>query len=141
MKDTATYIGLQVKSLMELIAEIDMFMPDEELVEVLIGQMSAWGAVEVQVLFPVLEAALDGSEETTSLARERLNVIHELQNTIHLGEGADAPFAELATKYIDALKYHLLVDIQEIVPLASQLPEGLGGEITLRMQDLKEELA
>jgi len=144
MTDTASYIGLQVKALMELIAEIDQidqYMPDEELVEVLIGQMNVWGAVEAQILFPALEAAFEGAEETTELARQRLNVISDLQDTIHLGEGADEPFNELATKYVDALKYHLLVDVQEIAPLAVQLPDGLSVQLMRRMNDFKDELA
>jgi hypothetical protein len=138
--DTATYIGQQVKHLMELIADIDPYLPDEDLVEVLIGSFSAWGTVEAQLLFPALEATFEGSEAVTAIARERLNTLHALQDAIHLGEGADEPFSEQALKYTDAVKYHLLLDIQELVPLASQLPDSISHELARSMADMKMDL-
>lgn len=133
------FTGLQAKSLMELINEIDPYIPDEDLVEVLIGSVSAWGAIEAQLLFPALEAALEGAEDFTAAARERLNALYALQETMHLGEGADAPFTDIARKYIDGVKYHLVADVQDIVPLAAQLPEGLSVELAERMAAMKLE--
>lgn len=108
--------------------------------EVLIGAVSDWGAIEVQVLFPALEAVLEGSEESTAPARERLNTLHTLQNNMHEDEAAEGPYNALARGYIDAVKYHLVVDVQDIVPLAAQLPEREGSVIAQKMATLKAEL-
>lgn len=125
---------------MELIAEIDEFIPDEDLVEVLIGEFNAWGATELQTLYPALEAILEGAEAVTTAAAERLNVLHDLQAAIHEGEAAEVPYSVLAKKYVDAVKYHLVVDVKEMIPLASQLPEHLSVELAQQMSDLKMEL-
>jgi hemerythrin-like domain-containing protein len=122
--DSTQYIANQVKAIVQVMADIDPDNLEEDSVEVLIGYMSAWGVVEAQVLFPALETQLESAEPITGEARKRLNVLYELQNNIHEGEGAEGPFSELAPKYIDAVKYHLLADVQEIVPLAAQLPEA-----------------
>lgn len=135
--DAVTFIGLQAKSLMELINEIDPYIPDEDLVEVLIGFFRSWGAIEAQLLFPALEAAFDGLDEPVAAARERLNALNALESTIHLGEGADGPFTDLARKYIDGVKYHLVADVQEIAPLAAQLPAGLSAELAESMAAMK----
>ena len=139
-KDAASTIGIEVKAIMELIAGIDTVFPDEDLVEVLIGAVNTWGTIEIQVLYPTLEAVFEGMEQTLALARERLNTLHELAETMRLGEGADAPFSELAERYIDGVKYHLLVDIQEIVPLTAQLPEKLRYEIGAAMAEMKRDI-
>jgi hypothetical protein len=134
------YIGQQVKSIMSLIADIDPYMPDEDLVEVLIGLVSAWGAVEAKLLYATFEAALEGSEEVTEPARQRLSTLYALQNTIHDGEGADAPFSDMARKYIDGVKYHLAVDVKDMIPLALELPEPLSQELAESMSAMKLEL-
>lgn len=138
--DAASYIGQEVKSLMQLIAAIDADMPDEDSVEVLIGAVSRWGAAESELLYSALEAALEGSETVTEPARQRLNTLYELQSNIHEGEGADGPFSELARQYIDGVKYHLAVDVQEIVPLTSQLPERISRELATSMAAMKLDL-
>lgn len=135
--DAADYIGQEVKSLMQLIATIDPYTPDEDSVEVLIGAVTSWGASESNLLYSALEAALEGSEAVTEPARQRLNTLYELQANLHEGEGADGPFAELARKYIDGVKYHLAVDVKEMVPLAAQLPERISRELAASMSAMK----
>lgn len=138
--DTAMYIGQEVKAIMQLVADIDPYMPDEDLVEVLIGAVAAWGAIEVQVLFPALEMALEGSEAATAPARERLNTLYSLQAIIHEDEEAQEPFTAVAKRYVEGVKYHLLVDIQEMAPLAAQLPPHLSAELARHMAAMKMEL-
>jgi hypothetical protein len=139
LTDTATYIASQVKLIMQIISEIDTYDPEEDLLEVLIGRVTNWGAVEVQLLFPTLEAALEGSEAVTDPARERLNKLDSMQESIHLGEGAEAPLAELAKKYVDAVKYHLIVDVQDVVPLAVQLDPSISRGLANEMADMQAE--
>lgn len=135
--DAAIYIGQEVKAITELIAGIDPYIPDEDMVEVLIGEVIAWGVIEAQVLFPALEAALEGAEVATAAGRERLNTLYSLQNTIHDAEGADSPFTDLALRYINAVKYHLVVDVQEMIPLAAQLPQALSAALARSMAAMK----
>lgn len=137
MIDTPTYIGLQAKGMLEVINDIDPYFPDEDLVEVLIGLVEVWGSIETKLLFPTLEAALEGSEETTDKARARLNALHALHLTLHDEYEPDGPYAELATKYIDAVKYHLLVDVQDIAPLAAQLEDHISQELASEMAAMK----
>lgn len=137
--DAVNIIGLEAKSLMELINGIDPHIPDEDMVEVLIGSFRAWGAIEAQLLFPTLEGALEGSEELTSAARDRLDALYTLEDTIHLDEGAEGPFTELARRYIDGVKYYLIADVQDIAPLAAQLPPHLSLELADRMAAMKAE--
>lgn len=138
--DTPSYIGQEVKGIMEIIADIDPYMPDEDMVEILIGSVGAWSVQESRLLLPALEAAFEGSETVTEAARERLNTLYALQGTIHDGEGVDSPFNELALKYIDAVKYHLVVDVQELAPLAGQLPIAISRELAASMAALKLDL-
>lgn len=138
--DTATYIGREVKSIMQLIGEIDPFLPDEDLVEVLIGAVTAWGTIEAQVLFPALEAAFEGSEPATALARERLNTLYSLHNIIHEEVEVMEPFHEVARRYIDAVKYHLVVDVQEFAPLSAQLPPAISTQLASSMAAMRLDL-
>jgi hypothetical protein len=138
--DAQTYIAQEVKAILALIADIDPSIPDEDLLEVLIGAVAAWGAIEVQVLFPAIEAALEGSEAATAPARERLNTLYSLQAMIHEEVEADEPFAALARRYIDGVKYHLLADIQEMVPLVIQIPPNLSVLLAKNMAALRMEL-
>jgi hypothetical protein len=138
--DTSAFIGQEVKAITELIAAIDPYSPDEDMVEVLIGAVSAWGVIEAQVLFPALETQIEGAEAATTAARERLNTLYSLQNTIHDIEYSDSPFSELALKYIDGVKYHLVVDVQEMMPLAQQLSVDSSGELARAMAAMKLEL-
>lgn len=141
--DLITFVGNEIKSLTRQIAEIDPYLPDEDMVEVLIGSFKAWGVLETQLLFPALEMLFEGEEgvETaTSSARERLNALDTIVGTIHLGEGADGPFTELAVKYIDAIKYHLVADVQDILPLAAQLPPRIQTELAASMAAMKADL-
>jgi hypothetical protein len=140
LQDTAAYIGLQVKGLMEQIAEIDTYLPDEDQVEILIGSVSAWGTIEAQVLYPAIAIAFEEAEPTIEAARERLNTLHALEESIHTGEGAEGPFTELAIEYLNAVKYHLVVDVQEFVPLAQQLPIDISHDLAREMAALKLEL-
>ncbi|MDB5181712.1 MAG: hypothetical protein JWP13_475 [Candidatus Saccharibacteria bacterium] len=125
---------------MQLIADMDPYFPEEDAFEVLVGAVSAWGVLETKVLFPALEANLEGSETVTAPARERLNTLYSLESTIHDGEGAEGPFNELAPKYIDAVKYHLVVDVKELVPLASQLTEAQSVQLARSMTAMKLEM-
>lgn len=138
--ETPSFIGQEVKAIMQLVAEIDPYQPDEDMVEVLIGAVAAWGAIEVQVLFPALEAALEGAEAATAPARERLNTLYSLQAIIHEDEEAQEPFTAVAQRYVDGVKYHLLVDIQEMVPLAAGLPPHISAELARNMAALKMDL-
>lgn len=138
--DAATYIGQQVKALMQLIADLDPYFPDEDSFEVLVGEFGVWGVIEAQVLFPAYESLLEGSEAATTAARERLNTLYALQNSIHDAEGAEGPFNELAPKYIDAVKYHLLADIQEMVPLATQLDDHASKDLARSMAAMKQDM-
>jgi hypothetical protein len=138
--DAPTYIGQEVKAIMQVIAGIDPYMPDEDLVEVLIGAVAAWGGVEAQVLFPALETALEGSEAATAPARERLHTLYSLQVIIHEEVEAQEPYASVAKRYVDGVKYHLLADVQELVPLAAQIPRNLSISLAQKMQALKLEL-
>lgn len=140
MTDTATYIGLQVKSIMELIAEIDRDTPDEDIVEVLIGLVGTWGVIEAQLLYPALEAAFDGAEDTVEPAMLRLQTLQKLQDMMHEDEYSDEPWSTLARKYVDAVKYHLLVDVQDVAPLAAQLPTRISSELVASMTAMKEDL-
>jgi hypothetical protein len=137
--DATTYIGLQAKHIMEVIADIDPYFPDEDLVEVLIGMVSTWGSLESQLLFPTLEAALEGAEEFTDPARKRLRTLQTLQGTLHDELEPDSPYADTAKKYIDAVKFHLLVDVQDIAPLAAQLEPHISLELAAAMSALKAE--
>lgn len=125
---------------MELISQIDPYLPEEDLVEVLIGQVEAWGKVESELLFPALEATFEGSEAATDAARERLNTLYALSSNIHLNEGAEGPFNDLAAKYIDAVKYHLVVDVKEFATMAAQLPKHISLELALAMDSKKLDL-
>lgn len=138
--DTTAFIGNEVKSIMLIVAEIDPDMPDEDIIEVLIGAVMTWGVIEAQLLLPALEVAFTEAEPVVDAARKRLNILNELQDSLHLGEGADGPFNALAHKYIDAVKYHLLVDIQDLVPLASQLSSSVSSELAHSMAAMKSEL-
>lgn len=135
-----TFIGGEIKSLTRQIAEIDPYLPDEDMVEVLIGSFNAWGTLEAQLLFPALETLFEGTETATGPARDRLNALYALEGTIHLGEGGDGPFTEVALKYIDAIKYHLVADVQDILPLAAQLPPHIQAELAGRMRAMKADL-
>ena len=140
LTDTATYIGRQAKAMMEIIADIDTTAPDEDIVEVLIGMVETWARVEESLLFPALEAALEGAESLTTAAHDRLKTLEELQTDIHLGEGAEGPFSTQAKKYIDAVKYHLIVDVQDIAPLAAQLDAHISRELAAEMAAMKADL-
>jgi hypothetical protein len=135
--DVVTYIGEQIKSIMLLIASIDLYMPDEDSMEVLIGAVSAWASVESELLYAAVEAAIEGSEIVTQPARERLHTLYALQANLHEGEGAEAPFNQLAAQYIDGVKYHLAVDMQEIAPMTTQLPDNINRELVTSMQAMK----
>lgn len=121
LHDAAAFIGLQVKNLMQQIADIDPYQPDEDQVEVLIGSFKAWGILEAQLLFPALETAMPDTEAVVAAGQDRLNTLQSLEEGIHIGEGGEGPFAALVDEYIKAIKYHLLVDVQEFVPLAQWL--------------------
>lgn len=125
---------------MQLIADLDPYSPDEDEMEVLIGEMSTWGIIEAQVLFPALELAFDGAEATINPARDRLSTLYDLQASIHENENAEEPFDELAGKYISGVKFHLLADVQEMVPLAVQLPAAVSRELAHAMEAMKLEL-
>lgn len=132
--DIAAIIGNQAKVLARLIADIDEYSPDEGAVEVLLYSFQKWGSIETAVLFPALEQYADGSEAIVDAALKRLEVLDGLQANIHLYEGADAPFSELAAKFIAAVKYHLIVDVQDILPLTLQIPELANDRIALQMR-------
>jgi hypothetical protein len=138
--DSAAYIAQQVKALLDLIEEIDHYQPDEDMVEVLIGLVGVWGAIEAQLIFPTLEVAFEGTEAVLQASRSRLNTLYALQGTIHDGEGAVGPFSDLARKYIDGVKYHLAADIQEIAPLAAQLPADVSADLARSMAAMKQDL-
>lgn len=140
MTDTPTYIGQQVEGIMALVADIDRNQPEEDIVEVLIGSVGTWGVVEAQVLFPALEAAFDDADTVIAAARRRLHVLYELQGMIHEDETSDEPWASLVRKYVDAVKYHVLVDVQDIAPLAAQLPPRLSAELSASMSAMKLDL-
>jgi virulence-associated protein VagC len=138
--DSANFIGTQVKGIMAAIAGIDPYFPDEDMMEVLIGSVSSWGAIEAELLFTALEVAFEGSEDIIEPARQRLNTLYALQESMHNAEGAEEPYNEQALKYIDGVKYHLAADIQDIVPLAAQLPVGISQELALNMSAMKQDL-
>jgi fructose-specific phosphotransferase system IIC component len=106
--DSANFIGTQVKGIMAAIAGIDPYFPDEDMMEVLIGSVSSWGAIEAELLFTALEVAFEGSEDIIEPARQRLNT--------------------------------LAADIQDIVPLAAQLPVSISQELALSMSAMKQDL-
>lgn len=138
--DVVTVIGQEVKSIMGLIADMDDYQPDEDLVEVLVGSVSTWGAIEAQLLFPALEAELAEAEQVVAGAQKRLNTLHELQDMMHEDIYSDDPWSATARKYVDAVKYHLLVDVQDIVPLANQLSSGSDRQLAASMRAMKLEL-
>jgi hypothetical protein len=138
--DTVEYIQKQTASIVQLIEAVDSYMPDEDMVEVLIGAFSSWGTIEAELLYTAVETAFEGSLEVVEPARERLNTLYALQENIHLGEAADAPFSLLARQYVDGVKYHLAVDAQQIAPLVAQLPDRFSHELAASMAAMKLEL-
>lgn len=138
--DAATYIGQEVAAILKLVGEIDAYVPEEDILEVLIGAVTAWGTIEAELLYTALETAFEGSEIATQAARERLNTLYALQASIHEGEGAEGPFNELARNYVDGVKYHLAADVQEMVPLAAQLPERISRQLAGSMAAMKLDL-
>lgn len=133
-------IGEEVKSIMRLVADIDNVEPDEDMVEVLIGAVGSWGTIEAQILFPALESQLEESGELITAARKRLDVLYSLQGQMHEEEYSEEPWNALARKYIDAVKYHLLVDVQDFIPLTAQLPAGLSIQLAASMSAMKLDL-
>lgn len=137
--DIATAIANQAHILMRLITDIDDFAPDEGAVEVLLYAFEKWGSIETAIIFPVLERYVEESEPIVDAALKRLDMLAGLQDSIHLYEGADAPFSELANKYIAAVKYHLIVDVQDIAPLTMQVPPAANAAAAERMQHYQSE--
>lgn len=138
--DVAATIGNTAKSIMYLVNEIDAYMPDEALVEVLIDAFHRWATIEEHLLFPALEQYAPEAEPLLAAAAKRLNVLQTLQDDIHLGEGADAPYSELALKYVAAIKYHLVVDVEDIMPLTLAIPAPASENLVDDMQQMNEEL-
>lgn len=138
--DVATVIGTTAKSIMYLVNEIDEYLPDEALVEVLIDAFHRWATIEQSLLFPALEQYAPDSDQLLAAAEKRLTVLQTLEDDIHLGEGADAPYSELALKYVAAVKYHLIVDVEDIMPLTLQVPAAAARRLVDDMKLLNEEL-
>lgn len=138
--NVASVIGNTAKSIMYLINEIDEYMPDEALAEVLIDAFHRWATIEAQILFPAMGEFVEEAEELLAAADKRLTVLQTLEDNIHLGEGADAPYSELATKYVSAVKYHLVVDVEDIMPLTLRIPDPQNTRLVVEMQQLDEEL-
>ncbi len=137
--DIAEHIGLRAKTLMELVQEIDGYAPDEGTVEVLIDAFGRWSQVETRLLFPALESYAE-DETFADKAAERIAVLERLRDNIRLEEGADAPYSELASKYVAGIKYHLIVDVEDILPLALLVPEVESRQLLARMQKLDSKL-
>lgn len=135
----ASQIGVQAKAIMEIVNDIDAYLPDEDAVEVLMYAFGRWGAIERTVLFPVLEQYVEESEPLLTSAVHRLEKLQEMEDDMHLYEGAEAPFSETATKYIAAIKYHLIVDVQDILPLTLQIPERENAKVAERMRKFAAE--
>ncbi|HSH55297.1 MAG TPA: hypothetical protein VK983_00565 [Candidatus Limnocylindrales bacterium] len=138
--DMAEYIGEHAKRLMLLVNEVDSDAPDEATVEVLIDAFGRWAAIEQQLLFPVLEAYAAREDDFTGEAERRFDVLRSVHDDIRLEEGADAPYSELASKYVAGVKYHLIVDVEDILPLALEVPEFESAEVLLRMRRLEAKL-
>lgn len=135
----AGQIGVQAKSIMELVNEIDAYLPDEDAVEVLMYAFGRWSAIEQSLLFPVVEQHVEESELLIASAVQRLEKLREMEDDMHLYEGAEAPFSETATKYIAAVKYHLIVDVQDILPLTLHIPSKENIKVAERMRTFAAE--
>ncbi len=135
--DIAEHIGRNAKSLMELVMEIDEFAPEEDLVEVLIDAFDHWSAAELRYLFPALEQYGNEDSQLVEAAERRIEALRTIREDIHLDEGADAPYSELASKYVAGIKYHLIVDVEDIMPETLRIPGQANASIARQMRQLQ----
>ncbi len=138
--DIAEYIGTNAKQLMVLVNEIDAYAPDEATVEVLIDDFERWATIEKRLLIQLIEAYAEAETDVAEEAAKRFEVMQRVREDIRLEEGADEPFSELATKYVAGVKYHLIVDVEDIMPLALDIPWLESAEILARMRRLEAKL-
>ncbi len=138
--DIAEQIGTNAKSLMRLVSEIDEYSPDEATVEVLIDAFDHWTIVEARLLFPALAEYADEGEQLVEAAELRVEALQAIRDDIRLEEGADAPYSELASKYVAGIKYHLIVDVEDILPQTMQIPGQTNTTIARQMVRLRTEL-
>ncbi len=137
--DIAEHIGRNAKSLMQLVTEIDEFSPEEDLVEVLIDAFDHWSAAEARYLFPALEQYSEEGGQLVEAAERRIAALSIIREDIHLEEGADAPYNELASKYVAGIKYHLIVDVEDIMPQTLYIPKQANVTIARQMMRLQDD--
>ncbi len=137
--DVAEQIGIKVKSLMRLVSDVDPHMPEEAEVELLIYEFRRWVRIQTTLLLPALDTyATELSEPVIAAAEKRFAALELLEENLHLGEGADAPYTDSASKYIAAVKYHLIVDAEDIIPLAMHIPSHASQILASKINEMDE---